>query len=189
MKLHKDSNSYKILKYVLLAGGFLAVASMAPTGGAQIVQNFTREYFRKKKFERSRFLRDLRRLQSRELIDYKEKTNGNVEIVLTKSGKKKILEYNIDDLKLNKEKKWDGKWRMIMFDIPNSKKKIRDILRQKLKLLEFYPIQKSVFISPYECEKEIDFISSFYNVGNNILLFHTHDFEGEEKLKHYFKLN
>lgn len=188
MQIRRNSISYKILKSALLGGGFLLIATIAPAGGAQIVKGLIKGYFRQKRFERERFLRDLRRLQVRDLIDYQELSDGKIKIILTKAGKKKILEYSIDDIQLDKSKKWDGQWRLIMFDIPHSKKKARDALRQKLKALNFYPIQKSVFITPYECEKEIDFICSFYNTRQYVLFLTISRFEGEEKLKHYFRV-
>ena len=63
----------------------------------------------------------------------------------------------------------------------------RELVR-KLKALGFYPIQKSVFLTPYACEKEIDFVCSIFEVREHVLIFYVSHFEGEEKLKHHFKL-
>ncbi|MBI2024739.1 MAG: CRISPR-associated endonuclease Cas2 [Candidatus Harrisonbacteria bacterium] len=188
MRLKRNSKSYKILKTVLLAGGFLALSSTSPFSGAQLARGLIKEYFRKKGFERERFLRDLKRLQVREMLDYKELSDGKIELTLTASGKRKILNYNIDDIKLNAQKKWDGKWRLVMFDIPHYQKKARDAFRQKLRQLGFYAIQKSVFITPYECENEIDFICSVFNIRRFILILYVSHFEGVEKLRHHFNI-
>ncbi|MBI4034031.1 MAG: hypothetical protein HY378_00590 [Candidatus Brennerbacteria bacterium] len=99
-----------------------------------------------------------------------------------------MLTYDIDNIKL-KRQRWDGKWRLVTFDIPDSKKTAREALRRKLKELDFYPLQKSVFITPYRCEDEIDFICSVFDVNrNNVLILEVNKFEGAEKLKHHFKL-
>lgn len=188
MQLRRHSYSYKILKSLLLAGGFIVLSTVAPAGGAKLVNSLIKNYFRKKKFEKERFLRDLKRLQIRELIDYREMSDGKIEITLSHSGKKKILEYNIDDIKLEKNKQWDGQWRMVIFDIPHYKKQARDAFRSKLTELGFYPIQKSVFITPYECENEIDFICSIFDVRQHVLIFYINHFEGDKKLKYYFKI-
>lgn len=45
------------------------------------------------------------------------------------------------------EEEWDGKWRIIIFDIPESKRLIRNLFRRNLKKWEFKPLQKSVWIS------------------------------------------
>ncbi len=51
--------------------------------------------------------------------------------------------------------KWDKKWRVIIFDIPQELHNKRNIFRQRLKSLGFYMIQKSVFVFPYPCEDEL----------------------------------
>ena len=188
MKLRRNSQSYKILKYLLVGGGAVVVSAISPFSGTQIVKGLIEDYLRKKRFEKARFLRDLKRLQVRELVDYRESADGNIKLTLTKAGKQKILAYNIDDIKLNTQRRWDGKWRLVMFDIPHYKKKVRDVFRHKLKSLNFYPIQKSVFITPHECEDEIDFISSVFDVRDCVLVFYISKFEGEEKIKNYFNL-
>ncbi len=186
MILRKDSKPYKILKCLLLCGGFLLLSSISPKGGSEIITGIIKNYFYKKRFEREKFLRDLKSLQVRELVNYKESPNGEIELILTTKGKNKILTYNIDDIKLNTKKRWDGQWRMVMFDIPHNKKKARDAFRQKLTTLGFYPIQKSVFITPHECENEIDFICSIFDIRKHILIFYIKNFEGAEKLRHHF---
>ena len=54
-----------------------------------------------------------------------------------------------------KKQKWDTKWRIIIFDIPQELHKERVKLRAKLKTLGFYMLQKSVFVFPYPCEEEL----------------------------------
>lgn len=188
MRIRKDSKPYKILRQILIAGGFLTLATISPVGGAKLTQDLIKLYFRKKRFERERFLRDLKRLQMRELLDYKELSNGNIQLMLSKAGKHFELKYNFENIKLNRSKRWDGQWRMIIFDIPDTQKQARDAFRQKLRQLGFYPVQKSVFITPYECEKEIDFICSIFDIRRYILIFYINRFEGEKKLRHYFKI-
>jgi DNA-binding transcriptional regulator PaaX len=91
-------------------------------------------------------------------------------------------------MKLKRPAKWNGKWRLVMFDIPHGYKRARDAFRQKLKRLEFYPIQKSVFITPYPCEDEIDFLASVFDIRKHVILMNIADFEGEEKLKRHFRI-
>ena len=137
---------------------------------------------------KEKFLRDLKNLQNRELIEYRELDNGEVKIILTNQGKKLMLQYNLDVIKLKKNKKWDGYWKMVIFDIPNSKKSARDAFRKKLSQLGLYSIQESVFITPFECGKEIEFICSIFDIRQHILIFYIKHFEGEEKFRHHFKV-
>lgn len=188
LNLKRNSKPYKILRTVFLSSGLLAISVFNPLGGAVLAKDLMKYYFRKKRFEKEKFLRDLKNLQKRELINYKELANGEIKISLKKSGKDLDIVYNFDEIKLETHKNWDGKWRMVIFDIPNNKKKARDALRKKLRDLNFYPVQESVFITPYECEKEIDFICSVFDIRRYILIFYISSFEGENKLRHYFKI-
>ena len=64
--------------------------------------------------------------------------------------------------------KWDKKWRVIIFDIPQELHNKRNIFRSKLKYLGFYMIQKSVFVFPYPCEEELARYCSQLKVGDYI---------------------
>ena len=63
--------------------------------------------------------------------------------ILTENGKRKALTYQIDEMKIKKAQKWDKKWRIVLFDIPEKKKKIREALRHHLKNLDFLNIKKA----------------------------------------------
>jgi len=70
----------------------------------------------------------------------------------------------IDALKIKRPKKWDKKWRIIVFDISELKKLYRDAFRGKLKELGFYPLQKSVWICPFDCRDEIELLREFFGL-------------------------
>ena len=74
-----------------------------------------------------------------------------------------------------------------MFDIPEFKKSARETLRKRLKKLGFFQFQKSVWIYPYPCEQEIDFISEVFMVAPYINLL-TIKLEDDEPLRIKFKL-
>ena len=69
-------------------------------------------------------------------------------------------------MKIRKPAKWDGKWRIVVFDIPENLRSIRQALREHLCRLQFYQLQKSVFVLPYECGDEIEFYWSFIIYAN-----------------------
>ena len=77
--------------------------------------------------------------------------DGAVE--LSEKGVKEILKYKM----INKqhEKPWDGKWRVIIFDIKEATRKDRDYLRLQLKWIGFRELQKSVWVFPYEIREEL----------------------------------
>lgn len=57
--------------------------------------------------------------------------------------------------KISENKKWDGKWRIVIFDIPEKHRKLRDVLRGKLREWEFVPVQKSVWASKKDGARQI----------------------------------
>ncbi len=188
MRLRRNSRPFKILKTLLVGGGFLIISTISPQGGANLLRSVIGSYFRNKRLEKDRLFRDLKSLQDRELADFKELSDGKIKVVLTKQGRRKILSYDIDNIKLKTGERWNGKWRLVIFDIPHYARAARDALRQKLNSLGFYHVQKSVFITPYNCEDEIDFICSVFDVRKHVLIFEISHFEGENKLRKYFKL-
>lgn len=78
----------------------------------------------------------------------KVEKNGEVYIRLTSQGKQKMVR-DFPLLSFQK-RRWDKKWRFVIFDIQEVNKNARDGLRKKLKELGFGMIQKSVFISPHD---------------------------------------
>ncbi|PIP29924.1 hypothetical protein COU12_02130 [Candidatus Jorgensenbacteria bacterium CG10_big_fil_rev_8_21_14_0_10_54_38] len=187
-RIEKNSRPYHILKTALVGGGVLFISTISPLSGTLLIKKLIKQYLKDKKIRKERFLQDVKRLQNRKLIDYVQLPDGKIKITLTKLGKNKILTYNLDHMKLE-ERPWDGKWRLITFDIPDYQKNARNALRKKVRELGFYPLQKSVFITPYECENEIDFICSIFEINrNNVLILEVGNFEGSEKMRHYFHL-
>ncbi len=188
MGLRRDSNSAKMLQALTVGAGFMVLSLVSPRGGAIVAQEFFKSYFRRKVFERNRLLRDVKNLQSKELIRLEELGDGKVKILITDKGKKKALTYKIEDIKLDRSRKWDRKWRLIIFDIPESHKDGRNALREKLNSLRFYTLQKSVYITPFPCEDEINFITTVFDVQKYVLMMTVSYFEGGEKLRKYFSI-
>jgi len=138
--------------------------------------------------ERGRIRQSVRGLEKQGLLQRKIK-NGKEELVVTKKGERKIAEYLAEDLEIQKPKRWDKKWRIVMFDIPETKVRTRKEVSFKLKDMGMKAIQNSVFISPYPCKKEIDFIANHYFVKKYFIYFETNNIESYQDLLKIFKLN
>lgn len=118
-----------------------------------------------------------------------EKRGDDYVLVLTEKGRTRVLRGKIETLRIPRPKHWDKKWRVILFDIPEQHKKAREALRQKLRELGFYHLQKSCFVYPFECRDEVDFISEFFGVFDHINYVVAESLGGEEELKKFFSLN
>lgn len=114
-------------------------------------------------------------LQKRNYISITH-TKGQIYISLTPSGKKKAKQYQIDDLEIKHQKKWDKKWRILIFDIPENSRIKREALRGKLKQLGFQILQRSVWIYPYPCTNELKLLKKFFGFSeNNYLLIESNN--------------
>ncbi|MEK9186509.1 MAG: hypothetical protein AAB885_02905 [Patescibacteria group bacterium] len=140
------------------------------------------------KIDREALQKSINALYKSKLIDYKEKKDGTISIILNEEGKQKTLVYKLDDLKITVPKIWDKKWRLVCFDIPHRLKKAREALRFHLKRLGFYQFQKSLFIFPHECRDEIDFIIEIYNLRPFVRYIIANRIDNELHLKQRFHL-
>jgi DNA-binding transcriptional regulator PaaX len=117
------------------------------------------------------------------------KKNHQIYIALTPEGRKKAGKYLIDDLEIKKPKKWDGKYRIVIFDIPNITRIKRDALRGKLKELGFFRLQQSVWVCPYPCQKEIKILREFFGLSSKELILIEGFIENDNFLRRFFKLD
>ena len=151
------------------------------------------ETFRKLKKEWNGVNRDylwrvIKEFKHDRLVDYQEESNGYIKIILTEEGKKRILSYKIDTLSITQQKQWDGLWRLVCFDIPEKKRRRRDALRIKLKESGFFEWQKSVFIYPYPCRDQIDFVVEFFGLRQHVRYGELLDPTNEAELKLHFNI-
>jgi CRISPR-associated endonuclease Cas2 len=180
---------YSVNKGILLLlafGALAAVAVMAPNA-LQIIKLFQKRDPRLRKYRPNSIRKSFRRLEDQKLISIQEE-NGQLIIRLTEKGRTRALKYKIEDMKIPVPKIWDKKWRLVMFDIPNRKTLARDVLRDKLKELGFYKLQKSIWIYPYECKNEIDFIKEIYEVSPYVKMAVVEKIDDEEKYLSFFNL-
>jgi len=109
-------------------------------------------------------------------------------VELSEKGKKKVQQITIDDLKNKKPEQWDGVWRVVIFDIPERQKYGRAALREKMKDLGFYQLQKSVWAFPYDCEKEIELLANFFEIYDYVNFIEAKKVSNDEELKRFFEI-
>ena len=102
------------------------------------------------------------------LVSMAENGDGTMTAVLTEKGKKRAITFNFSKMKIKLPEIWDGLWHVAIFDIPEKYKTARLSLRDKLLALGFFQCQKSVYIHPFPCQDEVDFISQFFEVGRYV---------------------
>lgn len=160
-RFYKISSPIKKKILLLLFGGISLGLAYSPKSQIRVLKQMADEW---QKINKRNLIRNLHDLYDYGYIDWKEKSDGICEAVITKKGIHRIKFFDIDSLSIDKPHKWDGKWRVVFFDIPEKKRKARNALREKLRDFGFYEMQKSVFVLPYECQNEINFVVTLFEI-------------------------
>ncbi|MFA6515205.1 MAG: CRISPR-associated endonuclease Cas2 [Candidatus Paceibacterota bacterium] len=130
----------------------------------------------------------IKRMEKKGLINFINR-EGELRIILTNKGKSVARSFLLQDYKqFKKPIRWDGKWRLVMFDIPENKRKLRNIIRFHLKKIGFLQVQGSVWVYPYPCEEIITIIKTNFNFDDEIIYITANSFEKDFRFKKIFKL-
>jgi DNA-binding transcriptional regulator PaaX len=177
----------EILLYVATVGA-IALALTSPYAASALLKAFQQKGRFREQNERQKFFRALNNLKKSRLVIMKEKKDGTFLVELTERGKRKVEEMEFENLQIPKPPKWDGIWRVVLFDIPRKKNKARDALRQKLQLLGFCQLQESAWVFPYPCTKEVEFIVEFFHAYSYVHIVQGKIKKDAELRKHFHLL-
>lgn len=139
-----------------------------------------------KKFNKYFLRKNLKRLHKQKVVEVIQE-NGEEIIKLTKKGHTKYLKFKLEELSL-KGGRWDGKWRIVIYDISKFKKNQQSAFRNILKYTNFLPLQRSVYLTPYSCEEQIFYLREYFGVGEEVILIRADRIENEDFYKQYFGL-
>lgn len=185
----KKYASAKIVLKLVGAGIFLAASIAMPNLPLALKPFLVKEndYESWKRFNIPYLKRTLRRLEKQRLVEIGEEDETQV-VKITNAGKRKILKFAIDELKIDKPKIWDGKWTMISYDIPKDQEGVRKIFREYLKIWRFYPFHESLFLHAYPCEKQVEFLREYLGIGEHVRIIHVYKIENDKLFKDFFDI-
>lgn len=124
------------------------------------------------------------RLLERDLLVYK---NGAFR--LTVKGREMLNIFEAREFRFKKPKRWDGRWRLLIFDIPERQRPARDKIRRTLSMIGFERLQDSVWIYPYDCEDLVTLLKADFKVGRNLLYLIVEELENDAPLRLRFTLS
>ena len=108
---------------------------------------------------------------------------------LTESGKRELLVLEHKFGMLGKaRRRWDRRWRVIIFDIPEKIAPVRQRLRHTMKSFGFYRLQDSVWMYPYDCEDVMTLLKAELRLGNAVRYMIVEHIENDRKLREHFEL-
>jgi len=180
--LKKKQRNEKIQGVILAtvkAAGVLSVALLAPNALKmfKILKPKSRQL-------QTRINRSRDRLVNQGLL----KWSSQGFLTITNKGEAVIQRAEAKNYRLKKPKKWDGKWRILAFDIPERKKSLRDQIRLILVDIGFIMLQHSVWVYPYDCEDFITLLKIDLRIGKSLIYIIADSIENDKPLRTHFEL-
>lgn len=146
-------NEEKVL--LLLLTGLALPFTRSARQQYRLLRDAHREW---RKISRYGLPRVVRMLENKKLVKL-VRDRGEVYIVRpTPAGRERASLIQLLSLRPEFKEKWDGKWRVVIFDIPEKQRYLRNLLRQCLRNWDFRKLQASVFVSPNDCRDEIELL-------------------------------
>ena len=184
----KKKRRYTNIQQTLLATvaltGVVLVAAIAPNAPAALAKlpSFKRAQLR------YQYRTALGRLAAQGHVIF-EKRDGKQYARITESGRK-ILAFEHEKAKLDitKKRRWNGRWRVIIFDIPERRRRTRDRLRNIMREIGFVRLQDSVWVFPYDCEDFITLLKAELKIGAAVLYMIVEHIENDKHLRVHFGL-
>jgi len=146
--------------YVLFIGGAIVLAASSPYAGIAL----WRAWQGKRKYQKRQFANTVHRLKRNNLLHI-ERRGHEVMVSLTPKGKKVAGYMEIKQLKIQRDKRWDRLWRIVVFDIAELRRFERNAFRIMLREIGFVHFQKSVWVQPFPCKREVDILREFFGLG------------------------
>ena len=130
----------------------------------------------------------LSRLARKGYIEFEE-SHGKKYARITSSGRR-VLELERQKLLMrpSKGKRWDRRFRMVMFDIAEKRKAIRIQFREAMREAGFLRLQDSVWVYPYNCDDFIQLLKADLHLGREVLYVIVEKMDNDAWVRKHFKL-
>jgi phenylacetic acid degradation operon negative regulatory protein len=174
-----DTPNYTAEVLRIAAGGFILAGAVAAPNLPRLLA------FVWDKKSPDKTLRAIRNARQRGWITFAEDSSG-IKVALTESGK--LRWQRVELQQPLSAKHWDGKWRLIIFDIPTNKRYHANEFRKHLRTLGLQPLQRSVWVTPYPCETQIAILRQLYQIRFNVRLMEALAIDDEAELKATFNV-
>jgi len=178
-KSRRRENIQKAILSSVKVAGLLSVSVLAPN---------SMQYLKSLGIVPGRRQKEVIQKSKKRLIDNGLLRYSNGFIELTKKGEARINLLEMQDWKIDKPPKWDKKWRMLIFDIPERKKGLRNKIRLTLLSIGFLRLQDSVWIYPYACEDLVNLLKADFRVGRDLLYIIVDSIENDKNHRKVFNL-
>lgn len=176
------------LKQALLATvaltGVVLVAAIAPNAPAALMKLPSMQRAKL----RYQYRTVLGRLAAQGHIAFEEQ-DGRRYARITDEGRKALM-FEKEKAKMRnlRKKRWNERWRVVIFDVPERRRRIRDRLRIMMQETGFVRLQDSVWVFPYDCEEFISLLKAELKIGAAVLYMVVEQIENDKHLRAHFGL-
>ena len=174
----------EIKNAVLAAVGLTGIllVSMAAPNTLQLLGKFAGNKYRFKNQTKNA----LSKLASKGYVTFVEK-GGKRYARITETGRRAL---NLEQMKFSDgpRRRWDKRWRVVMFDISEKRRATRDSLRRTMREMGFFRLQDSVWMYPYDCEDVVALLKADLEIGNSVLYMVVEHIENDRHLRENFGL-
>ncbi len=182
-KRKKKKNIQNAVLAVVAVTGFLAFAAVA--GNAiQLL-----EYLPNEKYNLKYRMKSVAgRLAAKGYVAWVER-DGKKYLRITEAGRKAFAFEQAKVALKNQKKKWDERWRMVVFDVPEKRRNIRVRLCATMREVGFVRLQDSVWVYPYDCEDFIALLKAELRIGKDVLYAIADTIEHDKGLRRQFNIH
>ena len=181
-KRKKKKDIQNIVLATIAVTGLLAFAAITPNALRLL------EYLPNEKYNLKYRMKSVAgRLVAKRYVVWVEQ-DGKIFLRITEAGRKVFAFEQAKVALKNQKKKWDGRWRMVVFDIPERRGHIRARLRAYMNEIGFVRLQDSVWVYPYDCEELFVFLRTNLRLGKGILYIVAEEIENDSALRKHFGL-
>ncbi|PIP58202.1 MAG: hypothetical protein COX02_01565 [Candidatus Vogelbacteria bacterium CG22_combo_CG10-13_8_21_14_all_37_9] len=145
--------------------GTMAIIAIAPKA-LELVKPLKRIWKRSQNQQKYYISKKIKDLIKKDLLVIDK--NGNVSITATGEN---FLAKETKKENINNKADWDGKWRVIIFDIKERERRKRDYFRIELQESGFIKLQNSVWISPFPNDDLIELLKQDLRLQSEIIYF------------------
>jgi len=182
-KRRRNNEIQRAILTTLIVGAVVLIAGGALAQG--LVRAFMKGDLKKKR--PSSISRSLKKLLDDGYVAFRDTAKGK-KLEITERGKEHLALIEADELIFKKPKKWDKKFRLVIFDIKEERRGDRRRLREFLRKIGFMRLQHSVWVYPYDCEDLITLIKSEFKIGRGILYVIVDSIEFDKPIREHFAL-
>lgn len=187
-RFHKKNKTLarEILRVLLVGGATLLVLS-SPYAASQLLRNLGKEFG--SRATKENFSNAFYYLKRKGFLNI-ESHHGQTHMDLTEKGKEVARNYAVLQTgPIKCTDRWDRRWFIVLFDISTERRLARDALRFMLKRLGFVHMQKSAWLIPFECEKEVTDLTKFFGLSDEELrLVVSNDIGDDTRFRRFFNV-